>query len=445
MNRSLSAHPCPPSTTLRPILGVTFGIAVTVGSTIGVGILRTPGSVAALMGTPVLVLLVWLLGGCYALLGANYTAELATMLPKAGGPYVFAHRAYGEFAGFVIGLCDWVLNTAAIAFLAIAFGEYVTRLVPLMAPYSRVVSIAVLIAFTIVNTRGTRTGSHTQQATSLLKASALAAFVVACLASGRAIDARHVAAPAPASIAEGLGALALAFQLVLGAYGGWNAAAYFAEEQTAPAQTAPRSLFWGVLAVTAAYVLVNIGLLAVLPLPALAASTLPASDAMHAMFGELAGMLVTLLSLVLLVSIINAGFLTIPRTLFAAGRDGLVSRRLAAVNTGGTPIAALLVTGAAAMLLSVTGTFERLLAFYAIIGIIINIALVAALFVLRRREPTLSRPFKAWGYPYAPLALLAIDVVLVGSLAVADTANTILAAMLLPASYPLYRLLKARS
>jgi APA family basic amino acid/polyamine antiporter len=397
------------------------------------------------VGTPALVLLVWLLGGCYALLGANYTAELATMLPKAGGPYVFAHRAYGEFAGFAIGLCDWVLNTAAIAFLAIACGEYLTRLVPSLAPYSRAVSVGVLIVFTIVNTHGTRTGSHAQQATSLLKASALAAFVLACLVSGRAIDARHVAAAAPASIAEGLVAFALAFQLVLGAYGGWNAAAYFAEEQTAPDRTAPRSLLWGVFAVTAVYVLVNIGLLAVLPLPALAASTLPASDAMHAVFGELAGALVLTLSLVLLVSIINAGFLTIPRTLFAAGRDGLMPRRLAAVNTGGTPIAALLVTSVAAMLFSTTGTFEQLLAFYATIGVIINIVLVTALFVLRRREPTMLRPFKAWGYPYAPLALLVIDVVLVVSLAIADTTNTILAAMLLPASYPLYLLLKARS
>ena len=445
MSRSLSTPLSPPSAALRPILGVTFGIAVTVGSTVGVGILRTPGSVAALMGTPVLVLLVWLCGGCYALLGANYTAELATMSPKAGGPYVFAHRAYGEFAGFAIGLCDWVLNTAAIAFLAIAFGEYITRLVPSMAPYSRLVSIGVLIAFTIVNARGTRTGSHTQQAASLVKASALAAFVVACLASGRAIDARHVAAAAPASSAEGPVAFVLALQLVLGAYGGWNAAAYFAEEQAAPAQTAPRSLFWGVLAVTAVYVLVNIGLLAVLPLPALAASTLPASDAMHAMFGELAGMLLMLLSLVLLVSIINAGFLTIPRTVFAAGRDGLAPRRLAAVNNGGAPIAALLVTGAAAIFFCATGTFEQLLAFYATTGIIVDIALVVALFVLRRREPTVSRPFKVWGYPYAPLALLVIDVMLVVSFAFADTANTILAAMLLPASYPLYLLLKARS
>src|SRR5688572_28187599 len=109
------------SSKLLRILGVTFGVAIVIGGTIGVGILRNPGDIAAQLGSVWLILFAWILGGVYSLLGANYIAELATMLPKAGGPYVYANRAYGNFGGFIVGWSDWLLNTLAVSYIAIVF------------------------------------------------------------------------------------------------------------------------------------------------------------------------------------------------------------------------------------------------------------------------------------------------------------------------------------
>src|SRR5204863_1227363 len=127
---------------------------------------------------------IWTLGGAFTLLNANYTAELATMIPKAGGPYVYARHAYGDFAGFVVGWSDWLGNVAAVAFLPIAFAEYA---IALFAPsFSGVttVALALLLLLAFLNWIGLRAGSGTQKLTSFLKAIALLAFVVVCFALG---------------------------------------------------------------------------------------------------------------------------------------------------------------------------------------------------------------------------------------------------------------------
>jgi basic amino acid/polyamine antiporter, APA family len=437
-----ATSPPRPTNQLRPVLGVAFGIAVTIGSTIGVGILRVPGEVAALTGSVALTYTVWMFGGLYALLGANYTAELATMMPKAGGPYVYARVAYGEFGGFVVGFSDWVLNTAALAFLAIAFGEYVVALLGGGAGTS-VAGAGVLLLFTLLNTRGIRLGSETQKMTSLVKAAALLAFVVACLVAEPDVPVRS-----PLELEEAtrphppFTSLALAFQLVLGTYGGWNAAIYFAEEDAAPARQLPRSLFGGVLLVTSIYLLVNAGLLTVLPITAMASSTLPAATAIETIFGTRSGTLVTVLTLLMIVSIINAGFLTMPRTLFAVSRDRLFPRVGARVNAGGTPVVALMMTSATAVVFAATGTFERLLGFYAIVGVLMNLSLIGAVVVLRRRLPTLERPFRTWGYPLTIVVLAAIDLGVLAGLAIADTANVMTAIALLASTYPVYRVVR---
>ena len=438
-----ATSPPRPANQLRPVLGVAFGVAVTIGSTIGVGILRVPGEVAALTGSAALTFAVWMFGGLYALLGANYTAELATMMPKAGGPYVYARLAYGEFGGFVVGFSDWVLNTAALAFLAIAFGEYMAALLGGGGAGTSVAGAGVLLLLTLLNTRGIRLGSETQKVTSLVKAAALLAFVVACLVAEPDVPMRS-----PLELEEArrphaqFTSLALAFQLVLGTYGGWNAAIYFAEEDSAPARQLPRSLFGGVLLVTSIYLLVNAGLLTVLPIAAMASSALPAATAIEAIFGTHSGTLVTVLALLMIVSIINAGFLTMPRTLFAVSRDRLFPRIGARVNAGGTPVVALMMTSATAVVLAATGTFERLLGFYAIVGVLMNLSLVGAVVVLRRRLPTLERPFRTWGYPLTIVVLAAIDFGVLAGLAIADTANVMTAIALLAATYPVYRVVR---
>jgi len=428
---------------LLKILGIGFGVAIGIGGTIGVGILRIPGAIAAQLGSASLIIIIWLIGGIYTLLGANYQAELATMLPKAGGPYVYARRAYGDYGGFIVGWSDWISNVTPLAFLPIAFAEFLSAFIPSLATRVTVVAISLLTLLTVLNWIGLRLGSGTQKLISFLKAIALLAFVVTCFAlGGEKTNTAHATIAAPSTLSALFVAAALSFQLVLGTFGGWNAAIYFAEEDRDPSQNLPRSLFGGVLLVIAIYLLVNFALLYVLPISQMAGSKLPAADAMTEIFGGQGGQIVTGLSLLSVLGAINACLMFTPRILFALGRDGLFSTKAAFINKGGTPAVALLITFILAVFLIATGTFEKLFSIYAFFAVAANILLVCSLFILRKREPDLPRPFKTWGYPITPVILLLVAIALFIAFVISDPKGSLLASASLVISYPIYLLVK---
>ena len=430
---------------LLRILGVGFGIAVVIGGTIGVGILRSPGAVAEQLSSVWLIILVWSLVGVYTLLAANYTAELATMLPKAGGLYVYANRAFGDYGGFVVGWSVWILNTLSLAYIAIVFGEYAAALfAPAFSVSAVVFSVSILILMAALNWIGVRTGSETQKLTSLLKALALLCFVVLCFVFGGQTDFSDQPQAVSQSSAFGgslafFAAFILAFQLVKGTYGGWDTVIYFAEEDRDPVRNIPRSLFGGVLLIIAIYLLVNLALLYVLSVPQLAASKFAAADALQLVFGGRSGQVLTALALLSILGIINAHLMFVPRVLFALGRDGLVSSGAATVNAGGTPVFALAVTVSAAIVLASVGTFEKLLAIGEFFVITVEILLICALFVLRRREPDLPRPFRTWGYPFTPLILLIISIAIFVGYLIGNPTDSLYAIAALAVSYPIFR------
>jgi APA family basic amino acid/polyamine antiporter len=445
---SLSASPKASGGLLR-ILGVSFGVAVVLGGTVGSGILRAPGPIAEALGSPWLILSVWAAVGVYALLGANYLAELATMLPKAGGPYVYARRAYGGFGGFVVGYSDWVVNTASLAYVPLVFGEYTAALVPSLQGREKAVAIAVILVFTALNWVGLRAGSGTQQLTSLLKTVALLLFVAACFAYGGRVGVQSAGEFAPVKPPAGalalVVALGFALQQVHATYLGWNAPVYFAEEDRRPARNLPRSLFGGVIVVIVIYLLINAAYLYAVPLERLAASKLPAADAMQIIWGERGGQIVTLMSLLILLSLINAVFMLTPRTIFALGRDRLFASRAVAVNKGGTPTVALAVTALAAVVLAAYGEFETLFGVSAFFGVTNDVLLTASLFVLRRREPDLPRPYRARGYPWLPLIFLSAGVALLAAFVAGNTTNSLYSLAALAASFPVYLLIRSNS
>src|SRR5258708_846890 len=168
----------------------------------------------------------------------------------------------------------------------------------------------------------------------------------------------------------------------------------------------PGSVFGGIAVIITIYVLVNLAILYVLPLDQLAGSKFAGADAMSLIFGEQSGRIVTVLAILSIVGIINATLMFTPRTLFALGRDGLFFEGGAAVNRGGTPHVALAMTALPAVFFVVVGTFETLVAIAEFFAVTNTILLITSLFVLRRREPDMPRPFRAWGYPYAPLVML---------------------------------------
>lgn len=452
MDAALEAE-TPPSGSgkLLKILGVGFGLAICIGGTIGVGILRSPGPVAGLLGSTWLIMLAWTLGGVYALLNANYVAELATMVPRAGGMYAYAHRAYGGYGGFVVGWCDWLNNTFAVAFISVVFGEYASGLfAPNMSGGRILFSLIALLTMTVLNVFGVRSGSDTQKITSALKALALIAFVVMCFAlgghGGSADQATEVSgANTPTGLWPTVVAFILAFQLILSTYDGWYAPVYFSEEDTNPTQNLPRSLFGGTLLIIAIYLLVNLAFLYALPMSQFGGSKFAGADALRILLGERGGQVVTILALVSLIGIINAILMMAPRILFALGREGLFFQGATKVNKGGTPIVALLLTAACAVILTTIGTFELLLAVGQFFILVAMILLNVSLYVLRRREPDTPRPFRTIGYPYVPLLMLLFAVLLLIGYTVSNPFPSACAIVVLILSYPIFRLIRSKT
>src|SRR5436309_3170199 len=428
---------------LLRILGVTFGVAVGIGGTIGIGILRTPGSVAAQLGHSGLIMAVWIISGLYAFAGANTYAERGTMLPLDGGLYVFARRAYGEFAGFVVGWSDWLLRTSSMAYLAVALTEYAAGLFSFNASVITPAAIAVLIFFTAFHWLGLRVGSRAQEIMSLFKVIAFFVIIAACFVFSSKLSAAPSAKPPLLSDPKLLFvAIVLSMQSILGTYAGWHAPVYFSEENTDPAKSIPRSLFTGVAVVMAIYVLINFALLYALPISKLAGSKLAAADAAQLIFGGYSSQIVTTIMLISLLGIINAAFLFTPRVMFALSRDGLFFRSGTKVNTGGTPTTALFVTAVVAIMLAGLGSFDKLFAFTAFLTVLVDVAAFGTIFVLRWREPDLSRPFRALGYPVLPAIVFLGAGLLLIAFVVSSTQNSLYVVIGIAVSYPMYLLAK---
>jgi APA family basic amino acid/polyamine antiporter len=429
---------------LLRILGVGFGLAVTIGGTIGMGIFRTPGEIADYLPNAWLFIGVWVAGGIYALLGTISVAELGTMIPRSGGFYVFAHRALGDYAGFVVGWSDWLSTCGTIAVISMVIGEYAGKLVPALSGREVYVALATVCFFTFLQWKGIRRGSYTQNLTSLLKAVVFIILIAACFMLGG-----RGAREATSQPVLGLPLLAMlvkALQGVLYTYDGWYSVIYFGEEVRNPDRDVPRSMIGGVLSVILIYVLVNLALIYVLPLSELARTKLATGAAAQELFGARGDTIMRVLAIVSMLSTINAYHLTAPRILLAMSRDKLISGRADKVNEGGTPTITLFLSALAATLFILSGTFDKVLAVLAFFFVINYSISFLSVFVLRFREPQTPRPYRAWGYPWTTaLALIGSIAFLIGAV-ISDIKsrvyeNSVYALVLLAVSYPVFLML----
>lgn len=405
---------------LRRLLGLGFGLAVIIGSTIGVGILRTPGLVAGHLQRPSAILVLWLVGGLYTLLGVVCLAELGTAVPQAGGYYVYARRAFGNWVGFGVGWTDWLTYCTVLAYVSLGLAEFCGVLLPALAGWVRPLAVGVLLAMVALQWAGLQVSARFQEWTTAVKFLAFLALVVAAFLHAPAGLGPQVAADAPGLTFTGL---VLALQAIVIAYGGWQSALYFTEEDRDPARHLPRAMLGGVASVIAVYLLVNLALLRLLSIPELARSTLPGADAAAVVAGDRGRQIITVLSVVSLLPLLNAILMIGTRVLFAMGRDGLVPARTASVNRGGTPDVATAVTTGVALLLIASGTFQNLIALASVFLAANYCACCLALLVLRRREPGLARPFRAWGYPWSAAVVVAGAAVFLAGVLVNDTAG----------------------
>ena len=427
---------------LLRVLGVGFGLAVIIGNTIGAGIFRAPGTISEQLPATVPFLLVWLAGGLYALLGAISLAELGTMLPRSGGQYVFSRYALGEYAGFIVGWSDWISSCGSTAAVSLLIGTFAGALFPALAGQSKTVAAAVAIIFAFLQWRGIVWGSNIQNLTSLLKGLAFFALIVAAfLLGGNGALTTTQSHATPITLA----AIVISLQAAIYTYDGWSGVIYFSEEVREPSRNIPRALFSGVLTITAIYLLVNVALLYVLPMTQMAGKEFVAGEAANVIFGVHGDTIFRCLTIVSMLSGINALHLMATRVIFAMSRDGLFTKHAAVVNEGGTPTIALALSLFVALMFIIFGEkFETVITVLAFFFVVDYILSFVSLFVLRWREPDMPRPYRAWGYPVTPaLALIGSVLFLAGAIR-ADTRNSIYALVLLAVSYPMFRLIKSR-
>jgi len=431
---------------LLRVLGLGFGLAVIIGNTIGAGIFRSPGVIAEHLPNVWLFLGIWIVAGLYALLGSITMAELGAMLPKSGGMYVFARYALGEYAGFIVGWTDWLSTCGSAAAIAIVIGNFTTALFPALGTTRGALTIAsaVTIFFALLQWRGIIMGSTAQNVTSLMKALAFLTLIAAALAWG---SGGTFAAPKTSIATTGLvAAIILSLQAAIYTYDGWYGIVYFSEEVTNPGKDIPRSMIGGVISVIVIYLLVNVALLYVLPMSQLVGKEFAAGEAAKVLFGRYGDPIFRWLTILSMLSAVNACHLMNTRVLFAMARDGLFVKRAADVNHGGTPSLALFIHVLGALVFIIFGqTFEQVITVVAFFFVANYSLSFISVFVLRRREPEKERPYRAWGYPWTTVLVLGGSILFLAGAMVSDTKNSVYALIILAISYPVFRVIKKMS
>lgn len=403
-------------TRLRPTLGLREAVAVIVGVVIGAGIFKAPSLVASLSGGATQMFTMWMLGGVLSLVGALCYAELTTTYPHAGGDYHYLQRAFGRPVAFLFGWARFsVITTGSIALLAFVFGDYMQQAVPFtVLPGdwgSTAYAVAVITGLSLLNLRGIRTGAGAQTLLTITEILGLLVIVGAAALFADPAPARSAAA-ASAAVPE-VAALGMAMVFVLLTYGGWNEAAYISAELRGGPRNMVLALTLGIVVITVLYLLVTWAYWTVLGLAGMAASQAVAADVMKTVFGPPGEKIMAVLVAVSALTSINATMIVGARTSYAVGLDWNKLGPLATWDhERGTPTVAMAVQCIAALALVGLGAalgsgFKAMVEFTAPVFWLFFLLTGVSLFVLRRREPQMPRPFRVPLYPVLPLLFCA--------------------------------------
>lgn len=401
------AAPAPADAAPRPTLRVMDAMALIVGTVVGAGIFRTPSLVAANAGSETAMLLAWVVGGAVSLIGALCYAELAAAYPHPGGDYHYLSRAFGRRLAFLFAWARIsVIQTGSVALLAFVIGDYAAQLVPLGPDSVALWAGLTVVVVTGLNVSGVRHGKRAQNILTGAEVLGLLLIVGAGLALAAPAAAPAVAKPASP-------AFGLVMVFVLLTYGGWNEAAYISAELHDPRRNMVRALVWSILIVTGLYLLVNWAYLQGLGLAGMAASKTVAADLVKRSAGAGGGRLVSLLIVVSAFTSVNAAVFTGARTAYAFGRDFRAFSLLGRWHGGADgPVNALLVQGGVALALVLLGAltrrgFETMVEYTAPVFWLFFFLVGVSVFVLRRREPDVPRPFRVPLYPVTPVLFCA--------------------------------------
>lgn len=443
-------------------LGPFDAAAIILSNVIGGGIFFIPVLVAGLVPVAIGMLGVWVLGGVLAFAGAMAYAELAALRPKSGGEYVYLREAFGPLSAFLTGWTSFVAGfSGAIAamslFLADAVGRFFPAaasrtpifelpipFVPLVVTNQTLVALAAIGALSTVHTWGLKPGRIVHNFLASLKVSGVLIFIVLGLALGSGdwsnLGSSHeVTAPSTGWL--------LALIPVMFSYSGWNAAAYVAEEIKDPSRNVPLALGLGTAAVVAIYVALNVLYLYAMPLADLAVvgdGRLTDTTA-ERLFGFVAGNIIAVFTIVSVAASISAMVLTGPRVYYAMARDGAFLPSVAQVHPKyRTPARAIWAQAAWSAVLVLSSTLSGLVNYTGFAIVLFSGIAVAALFVLRLREPHAERPFNAWGYPFAPGLFVAASAAMIVHRLWTEPSQTLYGLIIIGAGIPLYYLFARR-
>jgi len=398
-------------------LGLFDSALLVIGSIIGSGIFLAPSNIARMVHTVDGMLLVWVVGGVLSFCGALSYAELGAAFPKAGGIYVFLREAYGPLLAFLYGWCTFfVMQCGSIATLASAFAIYLGYIVPLSPWVAKSFSIGCIAILSVINCFGVRYGALVQNLLTIVKIGSLIGISLVLFLSNKGSAGHFFMASAEGSRFS-LSAFGIAMIAALWAYEGWHLLTFAAGEVKNPQRNLTWGLLLGTLITIALYLLVNVAYLWMLPIDTIAHSPRVASEAMERSVGSVGGTIVALAILISITGATNSNVLAGPRVYFAMARQGLFFRQVATVHPRYlVPVVSILLQGAWAIVLTLVGSFDRLFSYVIFVAWIFYALGGAAVFILRRRQPDLERPYKVWGYPVVPLLF-----VLMASLIVLNT------------------------
>jgi APA family basic amino acid/polyamine antiporter len=431
---------------LSRVLGIVFGLAVVVGGVIGSGIMRAPGVVALGVHNEPLTLLLWALGGGVALLSAMPLVEAGASVPRAGGSYPIATRAFGPVAGFLTGWLTWLQFTASNAFISVVFAEYVQRLGFATAVPKSILAVGLILVVGCLNLTGTRISGASQSIASAVKGGAFLLVAAVLFMSPRAPAGFHPSAIAhPVLVgAAAASAVIMAIRVVYMTYAGWDAAIYFSEEVHQPERNVARATFLGIGLVTVVYLLVNAAVFHVVTPDQIAGSQLAVGDAIKVSLGAAGNTVITAIGALSLAAIVNLQIMAASRITFRMAADGVLPRALAVVSPGGAPRRSVAVLAIASALFAASGSYEWLVRIYApwSIGSILMICLSGIW--LRRKEPNLHRPFLTPLFPWLSILVTLIQASLIGIMVVDDPISGIWSALVVVAPVPFYLMFARR-
>ncbi len=442
-------------------LSLTSAIFIVVGSMIASGIFLTPQNVAASVQIPGIMIFVWILTGFLTLAGALTNAEIASIIPEAGGQYVFFRVTYNDLVAFLYGWTTFIVyQTGSISAIAVAFARYlgyfvdlphlspeleawqlpfIGNIYPLKDIGVSLVAISAIILLAIVNYFGVHFGGFIVTLFTILKVLAIGAIITLSFSSGMGNVENFFPLWGVPPNGALVGAIGVAMIATLWSYDGWNSITYLAGEVKEPQKNIPRAIIIGTITVIIIYVLTNLAYLYILPIEKIATSKLVAADVMDTLYPSYGGAIISIMVMISTFGAVNATSLTTARVFFAMAKDKLFFKGIEKVHPKyKTPGRSLMVQAIWASVLTLTGTYDQIFTYVIFAGWIFYAIGGYAVFILRKKMPEVKREYKVPGYPYVPIIFILVATWFVINTIITQTTDSIVGLFLVLAGIPFY-------